>query len=349
MYPLKIVKKLIILRFGSNGLFKNIKSKPMKSPILILSFLLFSGILSAQDTIFIKTGEKIPVIIVEKNDTEIKYKKPGAPGSAAIYSVFISDIASIHYKDGIIADYTSPGTSDDSPKTPIEMAGTMRTMKLSLGLSYCNFQRNTDDDLLLFWQNQTGRDNLEVGGNPASIPINLKMSFVLGQSGRNWIGDELQLIFTPEDAIYVSDNSNSDEIKLKAFYYNIIMYYGHTLNHKKNLAAIIEPGLDIAFMSGHIKLDNTVYDISGNLGVGFHIALGADWLISKRLLASARIGQRFMNIEESHESSTSTTGYQTFYVNRSVNEDLLSVNWNGPYATIGLSFAFYTKMKLGNE
>lgn len=99
-------------------------------------------------------------------------------------------------------------------------------------------------------------------------------------------------------------------------------------------------------MSGHIKLSNTTYNISGNLGTGFHIATGLDWVISKRFMASARVGQRFMTIKESHASSSSTTDYSTFYVNPP-NKDLLSVKWNGTYASLGLSWSFYGKMKYG--
>ena len=321
----------------------------MKTQILLLSFVLLSGVVSAQDTIYVKNGRPIPATIVEKNNIEIKYKRFGAPEPAAIYSVFISDITSIHYKDGIVADYTLQGKAetDNRPKTANELAGTMRAIKISFGLSGATFNRNGSDNLMLFWKNENGINN-PIGGNTTYFPISLKMNFLLGQSGRNWMGDELQLIFTPDDAIYASNTSGSNEIKLKSFYYNIILYYGHTLNHKKNLAGIIEPGLDLAFMSGLIKLNNTTYDISGNFGAGFHLALGADWVISKRLLASARVGQRFMTIKESHKSSISSTGYQTFYVNKAVNDDLLSIKWTGPYASLGLCWSFYAKLKIPN-
>ena len=134
---------------------------------------------------------------------------------------------------------------------------------------------------------------------------------------------------------------------LHNFYAVIGLYYGHTLNHKKNLLVIIEPGLDIAFMSGFIKINNTKTTISGNNGMGFHIAMGTDWIISKRLLASVRVGQRFMTIKESHESSLSKTGFSAFIV-PSTGQDL-SVKWNGLYGSAGLSFNFYAKMKNGKK
>lgn len=320
----------------------------MKTQFLLFLLFVFSGTVSAQDTIFVKSGEVIPAVIVGKDDMEIKYKKFGQPEPAAIYSVFLSDIKTIHYMDGIIADYTVAGQSDNNrPENGVDLAGTMKVMRLSFGMSGNYFSRNKSDKLLQFWQYYNPINTPEIGGNPICYPINLKMSFVLGQSGRNWLGDELQLIIAPKDAIYTSNVSGSNEIKLKLFYYNIVMFYGHTLNHKKNLAAIIEPSLDLAFMSGYIKLNNTTYDISGNTGMGFHLALGTDWIISKRLLASARIGQRFMTVKESHKSSTSSTGYSSFYVNPVTKGDLVKVKWNGPYASLGLSWSFYAKMKFG--
>jgi hypothetical protein len=197
------------------------------------------------------------------------------------------------------------------------------------------FNRNTDDDLLVFWKDRTGDMNATIGGNPLSIPIFLKMNMIVGRSGRNRLGDELQLMITPVDAIYATDDNGLNEIKLRNFYYNITLYYGYN-----------RTGLDLAFMSGYIKLNNTKYDISGNLGAGFHAAAGFDWIMSKRLMASGRAGYRMMKVKESHESSSSSTGYATFYVDPPA-EDLLTVKWNGPYFSFGLSFSFYSKMKTG--
>lgn len=319
----------------------------MKAQYLILSFLLFSSIISAQDTLFVKGGRVIPATIIGKDAMELKYKKFGQPEPAAIYSVFISDIISIHYKDGIVADYTSTARVDENkPATPLELAGTMKAAKFSLGMSINYFKRNESDNLLLFWKDQTGSSIPGAVSNPLYFPVNIKMSFPLGNMGRSWMGDDFQLIFTPKDAIHFSNATGSYEIMLHTFYVNIGLYYGHTLNHKKDLIAIIEPGLDMAFMSGFIKLNNTK-TTSSNMGMGFHVALGTDWIISKRLLASIRIGQRFMTVKEQHKISE--TKFATYYVHPSINEDKLSVKWNGLYASAGLSFNLYAKMKNGQK
>jgi len=295
----------------------------------------------------VKTGQVIPAIIVEKNDTEIKYKKFGQAEPAAIYSVFISDVKSIHYKDGIIADYTQAGqpAADNKPVAAIENAGTMNAVKFSFGGGAQNFNRNPDDRLLVFWRNRLGDPNATIGGNPLSFPFIFKMNMALGNMKRNWIGDEVQFFITPSDAISATNSNGSYDIKLKNFYTSITMYYGRSLNHKNSLLAIIEPGLDLAFMSGDIKLSNTSHNIYGNAGMGFHAALGADWLISKRFTASLRGGYRFMKIKVMWEDrAVDPTKYYNFYV-EPPSEELLAIKWNGPYISFGFQWSFYSKMK----
>lgn len=318
----------------------------MKSTFISVLFLALASIIYAQDTIFVKNGQPIPAEILKKNSTEISYKKFGQPESAAIYSIFVSDVSSIHFQDGIIADYSQLGQTsiDNNSQTAIELAGTMKVIRWSLGLSFDYFNRNVNDDLLAFWHIRTGDNNATISGRPISFPIILKMGMMLGNTGRNRIGNELQLIITPVDAIYATNKNGINEIKLRNFYYNISLFYGHNLNHKKNLFGIIEPGLDLGFMSGYIKLNNDEYNISGNLGVGFHTALGADWIISRRLMASGRAGYRSMKVNESHENSASSTNYSSFYVNPGVSENLLKVKMNGVYYSFGLSWSLYSKL-----
>jgi hypothetical protein len=313
----------------------------MKTKLLLFLLFAFPLILPAQDTIFVKTGQVIPAIIVEKNDTEIKYKKFGQAEPAAIYSVFVSDVKSIHYKDGIIADYTQAGQPaiNNKPAAAIEDAGTMKAMKFSIGGAAEYFGRNTDDALLVFWRDRLVDPKATIGGNPLSFPVIFQFSMPLGYMQRNWFGGGVQIIATPPDAIYAT------EINLKNFYSNITMDYSRSLNHKNNLLATIETGIDLAFMSGYIKLNNTTYNISGNSGMGFHVALGTDWLISKRFTASLRGGYRTMKIEVMYEdSSTDPPKYYNFFVDPP-SEELLAVKWNGPYVNFGLKWSFYAKMK----
>ena len=79
----------------------------MRSLLFCLLFLAFTSIIKSQDTIFLKTGEIIPAIILEKGEVELKYKKFAQPEPAGIYTVFNSDVSSIHYKNGSIAALNS--------------------------------------------------------------------------------------------------------------------------------------------------------------------------------------------------------------------------------------------------
>ena len=83
----------------------------MRLKLFLFFIIVLPAYCIAQDTIFVKNGQVIPAIIIEKNNTEIKYRRFGPPESAAIYSIFVSDISSIHYKDGIIADYSQVGVA----------------------------------------------------------------------------------------------------------------------------------------------------------------------------------------------------------------------------------------------
>ncbi len=317
----------------------------MKTNLLFAFLLLFSGMVSAQDTIFVRNGKPIPAIIVEKNNTEIKYKKAAQPESAAIYSIFVSDIASIHYKDGIVADYSQAGKDiSNEPPSAIEMAGTMKSIRISIGPGVEYYGRNNNDDLLIFWKYYTG-NNAWIGTNPSTYGAFIKANFTLGTTGRNWAGDEVQLNILPNDAVHASNGSGTRKLQLSASYLSIILYYGHTINHKKNIAAILEPGLDLSMMHGFFKFDSTKYVISGNFGSGFHIATGIDWVIVKRLTADFRIGYRFMKVKEMHKDETSSTGYSTFYVPPVANKEELKVKWNGAYIKLGLSWNFYAKLR----
>jgi hypothetical protein len=317
----------------------------MKKVLFYLLLLLFSVKAAAQDTIFVKTGEVIPAVIVSKDNTEIKYKKFGQREPAAVYSVFVSDVKSIHYSDGIVADYTATKELSKGKVRPIKLAPMMGVGKLSFGVTAMQFNRNTSDELTVFWQdNPLLKNTSAVESNPKSFPFEFRMNMVIGRSNRNWIGTGLQLLFTPEDAITAVSTDGKDEINLHGFYYNIPLYYGHSINHKKNLIAIFEPALNIAMYSGNIMVNGVDYKLQSNLGTGMNLGFGIDWLFSKRFHASFRAGQRFLKIKESHESEASSTGYSSFYTNPP-DKDLLTIKVNGPYVSAGLYWSMYFKMK----
>jgi hypothetical protein len=324
----------------------NISFVMIRTLLCFLFLTVFSNIMRAQDTIFMKSGVIIPAIIQETGDVEIKYKKYSQPEQAGIYTVFINDVARLHYKDGRVVDpgrsgISAPGggksQSSDAPSSAL-------TAKWSFGLSGNYFNRSESDNLLAFWRFQNSNNNLEIGGNPRYLAVNLSMSFCLGGNKRNFLGAQLQLIGTPKDAISASYNNGLNEIRLRNNCYNISMYYGRSINYKKNLVLIFEPSLDIGMMNGIIRLDSTAYKVSATAGMSSHFALGLDWNISKRISTNFRVGQRFMKIEEVHKSATSSTGYSKFYANPNISDELLYVKWSGVYVSLGFSYSLYSKM-----
>lgn len=320
----------------------------MKALSFCFSLLFFSTILLAQDTLFMKNGITIPVEIIEKGEVELKYKKITPPASVAIYSVFISDIASIHYKNGAVIDYSKydPDSNKKQENESLKAAGSVSAMRFTFGLIGNYGNRNENDNLRLFWRHINNDNSLEMAGNKISYAFNLGFGTALDGNKRNWFGGAAQLLFTPSDAIHVTNYYyGSNEIKLKMFYINIMFYYGHTLNHKKNLLLMFDPGIEMGNMSGFIKINDIKYKVSGSSKISAHLAAGFDWIISKRVLASLRVGQRFMKVEESHKSSASKTGYASFYVAPPSNLDLVNVNWSGTYINFGLSVALYKILK----
>lgn len=295
-----------------------------------------------------KNGTTIPAEIIEKGEVELKYKKASQPESVAIYSVFNTDIASIHYKNGAIIDYSKydPDSNKKQEKESLKAAGSVSSMRFTLGLSGNYGKRNEADNLRLFWRFWNNDNNLEMAGNNMSYAFNLGFGTALDGNKRNWFGAGFQFLFTPSDAIHVTNYYHgSNEIKLKMFYMNIMFFYGHTLNHKKNLLLMFDPGIEMGNMGGFIKIYDTSYKVSGTSKISAHLATGLDWIISKRIVASLRVGQRFMNVKEFHKSTSSKTGYASFNVNPIANDDTVIVNWNSTYINVGLSFALYKILK----
>jgi hypothetical protein len=252
-------------------------------------------------------------------------------------------VASIHTKNGTVTDNAITAVNGKKSNFELFMAqdATNMVMKFSFGISYNYFKRNATDNLVTFWRLINQDNKLELSSNPRYISGRVTMCSVLGGTKRNWFGTTLELIFTPPDAINASNiNNGLNEIKLHTFLFNISMFYGHTINHKKNLILIFEPSLDGGGMSGTIRINDEAYKVSSSSGMGYHLAIGTDWIISKRLVANLRLGERFVKIKESHYNTGSSTGFSYFPVN---NEHIL-VNWNGAFASLGLAWSLYGKM-----
>jgi hypothetical protein len=304
-------------------------------------FLLLPIILHAQDTIYMKSGVKIPAVIIEKNDTELKYKKFISPESAAIYSLFISDVQKVRYKNGNITEFNElseqNAVSNASANEPPGLK-----MKFLLGASYNYFMRNTDDGLLPYWRTINNNNELNIGGEAMFPAINIAMLGPLDRNNRNWIGASLQLALTGPDGIYAShSNVFTNEIKLQSFYYNIGMSYGRGITHSKKLVLIIEPGLDMGFLWGKVNLGTSEYKVS-TISASPHLSTGINLIISKRLVFSTLAGYRFITGSAKEEQ-----GQLGDMSHISVNGEIIQVNMGGSYVYAGLSFALYSKVKTG--
>ncbi|MCB8994621.1 MAG: hypothetical protein H6538_03325 [Bacteroidales bacterium] len=314
----------------------------MKSKLLVLLFLASPLLIHAQDTIFMKSGVIIPAKDIVVGDVEIRYKKYEQTEPAGIYTVFKEDVSTLHYSGG--KEIVFP---DSSPVREKELDNkTGLTFRLRVGLSENYFNRDSDDKLLAFWRYHNQDPSIGLNGKNSFRAINLSMLAAVGGSQRHWMGAGLQLIATPKKSIFGSNYYNGlNEINLRSLYYNISFIYGRSINYKKNLVLLFKPSLDIGLMSGEIILYDISYKESMISGMGSDFSLGLDWIISKRLTLNFEAGKRFITYKESHPSTSSSTGYANFYVNHSVNNDLVSINWGGFYFGAGLNFSFFAKVK----
>jgi hypothetical protein len=310
----------------------------MKTIILFFSLLIFINISRAQDTIFMKNGTSILAKNIVIGSDEINYQKTSPPNSTAIYSVFIIDVSKIKYQNGTIQEFTKTEQKNEfGGKVP--KAG----FRFSLGYMYNYTKMNRLTDLETFWRNINQNQNLDISYKQNSSTFYLSMTSPLGHSQRNWIGDEVFLTFFPKSTIVaVNEFHGKNEINLDLVSFSIIIFYGHTINYKKNLIALIEPGISGGFLNGNFRLFEEDYKVDNMSGINLHLALGLDWIISKHFQANLRFGHRFMNIDEIHKSPLGY--YSSFYINPGVSEDLLKINWSGNYVSLGFAFSVNTKL-----
>lgn len=109
-----------------------------------------------------------------------------------------------------------------------------------------------------------------------------------------------------------------------------------------NLSA--EIGMLYGFMSGTILQGSDEWKQKGALGPGMRGGIALDVPIKNVFMIFARLGYRYMLIEENHvDEDTGKSGY-TFYANGN-DGDLVQVDWSGAYASIGLGIVLKGKKK----
>lgn len=298
----------------------------------------------SQDTIVLKTGVIIVATITDTAKAEIKYKKSGQPEPAGIYSVFKSDVLRIHYKGGKEVSYIAPA-EDNQIRTDRQFM----SMRLNFGFGINYFNRNTNDNLLEFWRFCNGGENLSISEKKYCYSYMINMSSALGVSKRNMLSSSFEFFLFPKGFLNATNiYYGNNEINLGGWGMVISLTYGHSLNYKKNLFAIIETGINPGFMTGFIKLHDVDYEMLGVSKISGSVATGLEWNISKRFVANMRLGYRFMKADNSFENSNSSTGFSSFYTN-DTDKEIMYVNYGGMYCRAGLYFSLYAKKRISEN
>lgn len=305
----------------------------MKNLCFIIPFLLFSLIAKSQDTIVLKTGIRIIATITDSAKAEIKYRKYGQPESTGIYSVFKSDVLVIHFKDGSNKNYLMPAENNQL-RTDRQFIG----MRFNFGFGINYYDRNNNDNLIDFWRFYNQNDKLTINDKKYCYSYMANMTLPIGVSKRNILSSCFEVFVMPKGFVNATNEFyGKNEINLSGWGMVISMTYGHSLNYKKNLFAIIEGGINPGFINGNIKFFNEDYKMSMVSKISGSISSGLEWIISKRLVANMRVGYRFMKAENSFENDSSSTGYSHFYTNN-VDQKIMYINYSGMYCRAGLFF-----------
>ncbi len=136
--------------------------------ILATIFLFFlSTVLYAQDVIFLNNGQRIKVKVIEKTDTEIKYRNYSHQ-DGPVYSLKIEKINRIVYEEGGIEQMV------EKPKSGIEIeleAGKLSTKKGLFGWRYYNNSERISKNgfLLKLRENELAHQKFEEGKNLKTI------------------------------------------------------------------------------------------------------------------------------------------------------------------------------------
>jgi hypothetical protein len=88
----------------------------MKKYVLLLLLCCFSVFVSAQDTLFMKSGEVIKAKIIEVNETNVSYKKTSYP-EGPTFIVAKNKIAKIVYGDGSVDTFHDAPSNTPAPRS----------------------------------------------------------------------------------------------------------------------------------------------------------------------------------------------------------------------------------------
>jgi len=320
--------------------------------LIIILFICSFYYLQAQDTIVLHNGEEIRAKVMDTSDIVIKYKEYGSQDTVSVFTVFKSDVKLIKYADGARDELSKPGDKEDKPETKTMFGKKYKVFETDfvqafyIGAEYSISNRYRLGNLIDFWQNLNNDPNAEIDQHGGFFIYKMGTFLPLDVNKRNWFGAEIQVMKTPEDAINATYNYSNGitGVNFNASFMNVLLFYGRSLNYKRNLLLTFEPTLNTCMMDGSITILNDVYDIDKAIGLGFEFDLGLRYIISKRFLADIHVGRRFLKVQELHKNEDSETGYSSFYADSS-KEEFLKVDWGGFYLTAGFNISINRKIK----
>lgn len=311
-----------------------------KLSFIVTVFLILPCLASGQDTIFLKKGTILAADIQDTSRKEIRYKKPGQPEPAGIYTVFKSDVLKIRYRNGKEYIYY---------RKPEDLAGNVApTIKpvFSFGAAYHYFNRNNNDNLDIFWRYINANENLNVSTLHGYYSFNIGMGFYMGINNRSFLHSGMQVALMKPGTLFAKNYAwGNNEVKLGSVSMNILVEYGRSLNHSRTIYAIFEPALNIGFMTGKLVLRDEDYKLSGTSGMAGHFATGINYIPSKWITLSARIGYKFMKIENQYYNPTAQR-YLYLIANPNLSDELMYVNYGGLFVNVGLRFTIEGSQKL---
>lgn len=188
-----------------------------------------------------------------------------------------------------------------------------------------------------YWQYLNSDPNLVPGEATGFFVFNIGNMGSLDLKQKSWMGFEVQLVKTASHAIWGTHTfyGGRNEVYYQALFMNVVLCYCYGLDAGNKFFLVVEPGLDLSYMSGRISATTNVYNQGFTIGLGGHIAGGINIMVSPKFGITARFGQRMIKINEMHKDASSETGYSSFYAN-GVDGETVKVDWGGSYLTLGL-------------
>lgn len=327
----------------------------------ILGVLLFSSTCPAQDTIYLKSGYKIPAVIKKVTPVKIKYKRSDNQSNAT-FIIDIEKVERIIYANGASDDIKQISRSEFTSQSRTGRdtnRSFVRTNHLSFSLGYSH-------PFLLFGESLTSGSSANVAGGGAHLEFfyNVRISKNIG-IGLMWYGNSNQ--FDPEYYIHkielpsglIPDPNTSYSVVQYTFWTAGGVLPGITLHQQVGENAFVEvralvgpswlilPKSEIKNASLAIPGYNQVYypvNMSFHAKRAFSVAvdLGAGISIhpNDRLRLSFSID--YLSGQYSFQNYTYELNGYPMVMDRAINENLqvLNLTWG-----IGISFGRQLKRR----